>query len=170
MEGEPQRTILLLIENTGPQSQIQNLKIYTYIITVFLNAVLLLFQSSICKLNYHIHAKAILLNQGKLFLELLSWEGKETGGQVPDGFPHIEAIQRLGALCAAPRQLHQGRQPVGNVDELPVLHAPPFQQGAGHKAHPSHASFPQAPLSSSKGPVIAPCQCLPTVIWNTIRS
>ena len=90
--------------------------------------------------------------------------GERERWAVPDGVPHIEAIQRLGAICAAPGQLHQGGQPVRNVDELPGLHALPFQQGAGHKAHPSHASLPQAPLSSSEGPVIAPCQSLSAVI------
>lgn len=84
--------------------------------------------------------------------------------QVPDGFPHIEAIQRLGAVCASPGQLHQRWQPVGNVDELPVLHTLLFQQGACHKAHASNASFPEAPFSSSKGPVIATCQSLPSII------
>lgn len=84
--------------------------------------------------------------------------------QAPDGFPHVEAIQRLGAIRASPGELHEGWQPVGNMDELPVLHTLLFQQGAGHKAHATDTSFPQAPFSSSKGPVIAPSQSLPSVI------
>lgn len=81
-----------------------------------------------------------------------------------DGFPHVEAVQRLGAICASPGQLHQSGQPVGNVDELPVLHTLLFQQGARHEAHASNASLPKAPFSSSKGPVVAARQSLPSII------
>lgn len=84
--------------------------------------------------------------------------------KVPDGSPHVEAIQRLGTVGASPGQVHQRWKPVRDVDELPGLHAFLFQQGACHKAHSTDASFPQGPFPSSKRPVVAPRQSLPTIV------
>lgn len=93
------------------------------IFTIFLKAFLFK-KSFMCKLRYHFHKNlSFSLSWVELFSEGLSWEEKEKDAQVPDGFPHVEAVQRFGTIRAAPGQLHQSWQPVGNVDELPVLHA-----------------------------------------------
>lgn len=160
---------LALQVNTGLQSQIQKL---TYISDYRISKGIS-FQKNHLFVSWTITSVQKLsfsLNGIKLFSELLSLEERETDVQVPDGFPHVEAVQRLGAICASPGQLHQSGQPVGNVDELPVLHTLLFQQGARHEAHASNASLPKAPFSSSKGPVVAARQSLPSIIWNTIRS
>lgn len=98
---------------------------------------------------------------------LICWQRVGRDMQVPDGSPHIEAIQRLGPIGASASQIHQCREPIRDVDELPALHAFLFQQGACHKAHSTDASFPQGPFPSSKRPVVAPRQSLPTIVWNT---
>lgn len=87
---------------------------------------------------------------------------------VPDGLPHVETVQRLGATGLHPRQPRERGQPVGDVQELPTLDALPLQQRAGHEAHTADAAFPQAPLPPAQGPVVAPGQGLPTVICKTV--
>lgn len=67
-------------------------------------------------------------------------------------------------MGASPSQIHQRWKPIGDVHELPVLHAFLFQQGACHEACSSDAAFPQGPFPSSKWPVVASRPSLPAVV------
>lgn len=73
----------------------------------------------------------------------------------PDGVPHVEAIQRLGAAGAPSGQTHQRWQPVGDVHELVADDPRPLQQRAGHERDSPDPSFPQRPLPPSQRPVAA---------------
>lgn len=73
----------------------------------------------------------------------------------PDGVPHVEAVQRLGAAGAPSGQTHQRRQPVGDMHELAADAPRPLQQRAGHERDSPDPAFPQRPLPPSQRPVAA---------------